>query len=172
MKSYYQVRLGKGGIHAAECLAGNFIGTDFQLNQDLTGHLPDEWRAFNKHFIPIFLAIHPDKSKIGAGLACGALWTVSKGIQKGDIVLCPDGSGSYRLGEVSTDYFYKPDENLPHRRGVQWFNGSIARADMTDALRNATGSIGRSRMSASSTSSFTRWRTCWSRPTTSALSQS
>lgn len=58
-----------------------------------------------RHFIPIFLAIHPDKSKIGAGLACGALWTVSKGIQKGDIVVCPDGSGLYWLAEVTTADF-------------------------------------------------------------------
>jgi hypothetical protein len=27
--------------------------------------------------------------------ACGALWTVYKGINVGDLVLCPDGAGSY-----------------------------------------------------------------------------
>jgi len=32
-------------------------------------------------FIPVFLAGHPDKTKIGAGLACGTLWTIAKGIQ-------------------------------------------------------------------------------------------
>lgn len=143
MTSYYQVRLGKGGNHSSECFAGGFIGTDFELNQDLTNHLPDEWRAFNKHFVPIFLELHPHKTKIGAGLACGALWTVSKGIRKGDIVICPDGTtGTYRLGEVIGDYSYKPGAILPHRRGVQWLSGTIARADMSDALRNATGSIG------------------------------
>ena len=48
----------------------------------------------SQQFIPVYLANNPAKTKIGAGLACGALWTVSKGILKGDIVLCPDGSGS------------------------------------------------------------------------------
>lgn len=98
--------LGKGSIHAEKCVAGNFIGADFDINQDLTGRLPEDWRPFNKEFTPIFLAGHPDKTKIGAGLACGMLWTISKGLLKEDMVLCPDGTGRYRVGEVSGDYYY------------------------------------------------------------------
>lgn len=142
MKNYYRVMLGRQSIHAAVCLAEDFIGADFEIPQDLTGDLPDDWRAFNKKFIPIFLSTHPDKTKIGAGLACGALWTVSKGIRKDDIVLCPDGSGSYRVGEVSGDYFYVPGGILPHRRPVHWLSVTISRADMSVALKNSTGSIG------------------------------
>ena len=108
MKSYYRVMLGPKSIHAEECFAGNFIGTDFDIKQDLTKRLPEEWRAFNKEFIPVYMAAHPDKTKISAGLACGALWTVSKGIQNGDVVLCPDGRGKYRVGEVSGNYYYEP----------------------------------------------------------------
>lgn len=142
MKSYYRVMLGQKSVHAEECFTGNFIGTDFGINQDLTKKLPDEWRAFNKEFIPVFLAAHPDKTKIGAGLACGALWTVSKGIQKGDIVLCPDGMGKYRVGEISGDYYYAPGKILFHRRPVTWLNVTIDRAVMSEALQNSTGSIG------------------------------
>ena len=134
--------LGQKSVHAEECFAGNFIGTDFGITQDLTNKLSDEWRAFNKEFIPIFLAAHPDKTKIGAGLACGALWTVSKGIQKGDVVLCPDGTGKYRVGEVSGGYFYEPGKILFHRRAVTWLNVTIDRTSMSEALRNSTGSIG------------------------------
>jgi restriction system protein len=141
-KGYYRVMLGQKSVYAAECFAGNFIGTDFGIDQDLTKKLPEEWRAFNQEFIPIYLAKHPDKTKIGAGLACGALWTVSKGIKKGDIVLCPDGSGHYRVGEVSGDYTFEPGKILFHRRPVRWLNVSIDRAAMTEALRNSTGSIG------------------------------
>src|ERR1035437_311501 len=82
MKNYYRVMLGKGSIYAEECFAGNFIGTDFGIAQDLTRNLPEEWRAFNREFIPIYLANHPDKTKIGAGWACGALWPFSKGIRR------------------------------------------------------------------------------------------
>ena len=131
MKSYYRVMLGQKSIYAPECFAHGFIGTDFDIDQDLTSKLPEEWRAFNKEFIPIYLSKHPDKSKIAAGLACGALWTVSKGIKKGDIVLCPDGSGQYRVGEVSGDYSYQPGKILFHRRPVNWLNVAIERSTMT-----------------------------------------
>jgi len=134
--------LGPKSIHAEECFAGNFIGTDFDIKQDLTKRLPEEWRAFNKEFIPVYMAAHPDKTKISAGLACGALWTVSKGIQNGDVVLCPDGRGKYRVGEVSGNYYYEPGKILFHRRPVNWLNVAIDRAAMSEALRNSTGSIG------------------------------
>jgi restriction system protein len=142
MKSYYRIMLGQTSVYADECFTGNFIGTDFGIKQDLTKKLPEEWRAFNREFIPVYLAAHPDKTKIGAGLSCGALWTVSKGIQKGDIVLCPDGLGKYRVGEVSGDYYYKPDKSLPHRRPVTWLNVAIDRTAMSEAMQNSTGSIG------------------------------
>jgi restriction system protein len=142
MKNYYRVMLGRKSIHAADCFSGSFIGTDFGINVDLSRKLPEEWREFNKQFIPIFLASHPDKTKIGAGLACGALWTVSKGIKRGDIVLCPDGTGSYRVGEVIGDYYFVAGQVLPHRRKVRWLETIIARSSMSESLQNSTGSIG------------------------------
>ena len=68
MKSYYRVMLGKGSAYAAECFTGGYIGVGFGINQDLSQQLPEQWRQFNKQFIPIYLASHPDKTKIGAGL--------------------------------------------------------------------------------------------------------
>lgn len=134
--------LGKGSRHAEECLAGGFIGAGWFGDTDLTGRLPDDWRTFNREFIPLYLANHPDKTKVGAGLACGQLWTVCKGLQRGDIVLCPDGSGSYRVAEVKGDYAFAPGSEIPHRRAVEWLNVSIPRSEMTEALQNSAGSIG------------------------------
>ncbi|MBK6357136.1 MAG: DUF91 domain-containing protein [Betaproteobacteria bacterium] len=142
MKNYYRVMLGRQSVHAATCLAGNFIGAHYGILQDLKPDLQDDWREFNKKFIPIYLSTHPEKTKIGAGLACGSLWTVSKGIAKGDIVLCPDGTGKYLVGEVTGDYYYTADAILPHRRPITWRDIAISRADMSDALRKSTGSIG------------------------------
>jgi len=142
MKSYYRVMLGQGSIHAAKCFAENWIGAGFLYDIDLTGKLPEEWRAFNKEFIPVWLKAHPDKTKIAAGLSCGNLWTVTKGLKDGDIVLCPDGEGRYRIGEVAGAYKYAGGDVLPHRRPVKWFSQTIDRADMSEALRNSTGSIG------------------------------
>lgn len=142
MKSYYRIMLGRKSLYAEECFAGNFIGVDFGIAQDLTGQLPEEWRAFNRRFIPVFLQGLPGKTRVAAGLACGMLWTVAKGVSKGDIVLCPDGDGAYRVGEIIGDYQYAPGQVLPHRRAVLWLKQAIDRSAMSEALRNSTGSTG------------------------------
>jgi restriction system protein len=142
MKKYYRIMLGQKSVHSAECLAGNYIGVDFGINQDLTSALSEDWRTFNQQFIPVYLGARPDKTRVAAGLACGFLWTVSMGLQEGDIVLCPDGQGRYSVGEVTGKYEYHPSTNLPHRRPVHWLSQKIDRADMGLELRNSTGSIG------------------------------
>ena len=142
MRNYYRIMLGAKSIHADECYKGNFIGADFDIKQDLSGKLPDNWRDFNSTFIPIYLENHPGKSRVSAGLSCGALWTVSKGINVGDIVLCPNGSGSYYIGEVLDTYSYHPAQTLPHRRPVKWYTNLLERSAMSDQLKNSTGSIG------------------------------
>ena len=135
--SYYRVMLGKSSQYAKECFDGGFIGADFGIVGDLTYKLPDEWRAFNKEFIPVVMAADPEKTKIGAGLSCGQLWTISKGIGIGDIVLCPEGSGVYRVGRVVSGYYYVEGQIVPHRRKVEWMT-SFARASMSEPLQNST----------------------------------
>jgi restriction system protein len=142
MRSYYRILLGHKHAHADECFRDGFIGTDFGIHQDLTDKLPEEWRGFNKEFIPIYQRANPEKSKVSAGLACGTLWTVSKGIQQGDIILSPDGTGKYRVGEVTGGYSYVPGGVLFHRRPVKWLNTSVERSSMSDALRHSAGSLG------------------------------
>ncbi len=134
--------LGRKSIHSQECRAKGFVGVDFAVQQDLTGDLPDEWRLFNKKFIPLYTERDNNKSKIGAGLACGAIWTVCKGMQQGDILLCPDGSGLYHVCEIAGEYQYAPGQTLPNRRAVRWFDRTIRRDDMSAGLKNSTGSIG------------------------------
>ena len=142
MKRYYRIMLGAKSIHADECYRETFIGGDFGIDTNLSGQLPDIWREFNQKFIPVWLSKNPGKSKVAAGLACGALWTIAKGIQLGDLVICPNGTGSYWVAEVTGNYQYAPDSVLPHRRAVRWYPLTIDRAAMSEALRNSTGSIG------------------------------
>lgn len=78
--NYYRVMLGKGSGYADQALQGNFIGADFGITRDLSDDLPDDWREFNRKSVPVYLAAHPGKTKVAAGLACGALWTVAKGL--------------------------------------------------------------------------------------------
>ena len=134
--------LGRKSVHADACYQGEFIGADYNIDTDLAGKLPENWREFNKAFIPVYQSRNPEKTKVAAGLACGMLHTVAKGIRKGDIVLCPNGSGSYYVGEVTGDYLYVPGEILPHRRKIQWYSKPIDRSEMSSALKNSTGSIG------------------------------
>lgn len=134
--------LGRSSCFADECILGSYVGADFDINEDLTGHLPEDWHEFNKKYIPVYLANRPDKSKTAAGLACGFLHTVCKQLKIGDVVLCPDGKGFYYVGTITGDYYYVPNTNLPHRRKVKWLNMKIKRSDMSKELQNSIGSIG------------------------------
>jgi restriction system protein len=142
MKSFYRVRLGRNFAHTDACFSGNFIGVDDDHFGDLTGQLPDDWRSFNRKWVPLMIARYPGMSKISAGLSCGTLWTVSKGINKEDVVLCPDGSGDYRMAEVTGDYLFVRGDVLPHRRPVRWLNIVVNRESMSEALRNSAGAPG------------------------------
>lgn len=133
---------GAKSTNAQQCFADGFIGVDYEIPMDFTGQLPDDWRDFNKKFIPVYLDGHPEKSKIAAGLACGFIWTVSKGLRQGDTVITPDGSGRYRAGEIVSDYYYFPEGPLPHRRKVNWFPQPFDRSDMSEDLRRSTNSTG------------------------------
>ena len=141
-RSYYRIMLGAKSIFAKECFEGDFFGGDWGMDFDLSGRLPEDWRVFNKEFNPIFLEKNPSKSKVAAGLACGMLYTICKDIKNSDLVLCPNGEGAYLVGEVIEDYYYAPGENLPHRRRVKWYPKTLDRSEMSQALRNSSGSIG------------------------------
>jgi restriction system protein len=142
MKNYYRIMLGQKSSFADECYKGSFIAAELIRNINLSNYLVDNWRDFNKKFIPVFLEQNPNKTKVSAGLACGMLWTIIKGIQIGDIVLCPDGKGSYYVGEVTSNYEYRNNEPYPHRRLVKWYTKTINREDMSQELKNSSGSIG------------------------------
>ena len=143
MKQYFKVMLGRKSCMAEECHQQGYIGTGFLHRIDLSNSLYDYWRDFNKKFIPQYIRENPDKSKVAAGLSCAYLWTICKGLRKGDIVLSPTGSkGELYVGEIQSDYYYVKNNDFPHRRRVKWYDVIIRRDDMSDALRNSSGAIG------------------------------
>ncbi|MEL6797913.1 MAG: hypothetical protein AAFO89_13970 [Planctomycetota bacterium] len=123
--THYRVRLGGGAMHAAACVRNGCIGVDFGLASDLTGHLTDELRPFNQQFVPILMQKFPKKTKVGGGLNRSSIWTVCKGIKVGDMVICPDGHGTFRVGEVAGGYSNHAEEPLPQRRPVRWLDRVI-----------------------------------------------
>lgn len=134
--------LGRSSSFADECRINGFIGANFDIDEDLTENLTDDWREFNKIYIPKFLAANPEKSKTAAGVSCSFLYTICKSLQIGDTILSPDGKGNYYVGSITSDYYYVSGEKLPHRRSVQWMNRSIKRNNMSEELRHSSGSIG------------------------------
>jgi restriction system protein len=142
MKKYNRIMAGRRSMHAEICFREGFIGVDYEIALDLADRLPERWQDFNMEFIPIYLKNHPDKSRIAAGLACGFIWTVSKGLKEGDIAITPDGKGCYRAGRISGPYFYAAGQILPHRRPVEWFNDPFERIEMSEELKRSTNSTG------------------------------
>lgn len=143
MSNYYKVMLGKGSSYAAQGYQDGFIGVDYEIPQNLSGELTDDWREFNKKFVPVYLANHPDKTRIAAGLACGALWTVCREIEVGDVVLSPSGeAGKVMVGDVTGPYSYHPGQVLPHRRSVKWRPEMLRRDEMSLELQNSSGGVG------------------------------
>ena len=140
--SYYRIMAGAKSVFAQEFLEGGFIAANWNIDQDLTHELPDDWREFNHRFIPVYLTALPEKSKISAGLACGMLHTLCKGVKQGDIVLTPRGDGHYLVGKVVSDYYYMPTGELSHRRKVEWFEQTLPRELMSQELKNSSGSVG------------------------------
>lgn len=142
MKRYNRVMLGKGSMYAKMCRNEGYIGADFDVYVDLSDSLYENWRDFNKKFIPVWMENVPGKSKTAAGLACGALWTIAKGLKTGDTIISPSGEGYYYVGTIASDYYYVPNTELPHRRKVNWLDKVIMRKDMSKDLQHSTGSIG------------------------------
>jgi len=142
MKKYNRVMLGRGAMFAKECRDNGYIGAHFDIDVDLSDSLYENWRDFNKKFIPLWMSNVPGKSTTSAGLACGFLWTIVKGLKIGDIVLCPSGEGYYYVGVIDSDYYYVPNAVLPHRRKVIWLDKVIDRKSMSKELKNSSGSIG------------------------------
>ena len=137
-KRFYKVMLGRKSSLADKCHEDGFIGTDFDVDQDLSAQLPDNWREFNQQWIEKLLP--QKKSRVSAGMAAGALWVVSKGIRQGDIVLCPTTvQGELIAGEVISDYEFVKGGPLHHRRRVRWFPGVIQRDGLSADLRGGLG---------------------------------
>lgn len=134
--------LGRKSCFAEDCRKNNYIGADFDVKGSIADKLYENWRQFNEEMIPVWMENNPDRSKVAAGLSCGYLWTICKGLKIGDTVLCPDGKGYYHVGTIAGDYVYVEGADLQHRRKVEWKDKMIARADMSERLRNSTGSIG------------------------------
>lgn len=126
--------MGKQGQYFEQCYNGNFIGVSFGIDKDLTNDLFDNWRDFNAIYVDHMIEEGISKSRIGAGVSCGAIWTLSKGIEKDAIVICPDLDGNFLPCKIVSNYCYEKGDDPYHRRKVEWFKNPIKRSDMSKPL--------------------------------------
>lgn len=142
MRQYNRLMLGKGGKYVDECLKGGFIGVDFIREMDMTNTPYGDETAWRKQLIKDYLEMFPEKSKGTARNSIGFLWTVCFGLKEGDVIIASDGHGNYHVGTIAGGYLFVKGTNLPHRRPVTWNNKVIKKINMSQKLRNSTGSIG------------------------------
>jgi restriction system protein len=137
MTYFVRVMLGEQSGHAQECFQDGVIGTDFELSNDLTKLLKDTWVDSKKDLTELYRKVRPDRSPVSVGLACGAIWTVSKGIPIGGNVISPTGQGTYAIGKVVSEYEFVPGNYLPHRRKVAWQSERIPASSFSPQLLKA-----------------------------------
>ena len=139
-RRFYKVMLGRGSSAAAEARKDGFVGADYNVDMDLSSQLTDDWRKFNEEWVPRFLELGRP-NRISAGSAAGQLWTITKGLQVGDLILSPTASNSGELyvGVVASDYHFRKGETLPHRRGVDWQSNTLKKSDCSGELRAGLG---------------------------------
>lgn len=138
---FFRVMAGKKSAYFDDCFKKGYIGVNFHVDVDLTNDLPENWKEFNKKYIPVYLEKNPGKAKVTAGLACAAIHTMSKSLKIGDYVLTHDGAGKYYFGKIVSDYKYYPERPLIHCRDVEWSPTPIERSEMSEELKNSTGAI-------------------------------
>ena len=137
---YFRIRLGEGAKYAQQCFDEGFIGGNWGFMDDLEDGLCEDWKEFNREFIPVFLKNHPEKNKRSAGLACGILHTICKGINIGDVIIspsgeiAPDGNRSFFVGKVIGEYYFDNGSELRHRRPVEWNKKTVLSNDMSGEL--------------------------------------
>ena len=66
-RAYYRIMLGKKSSYAQQCHEEKWFGGGWDISQDLTKELTDNWRDFNAKFVPVYLKANPGKSKSLSG---------------------------------------------------------------------------------------------------------
>jgi restriction system protein len=133
-KKYSRLRMGREGQYFEQCFKGNYIGVSYGIDKDLSNDLFDNWRDFNAIYVDHMIEREPEKSRVGAGLNCGVMWTLCKGIEKDAIVICPDLDGNFLPCRIVSNYYYQKGDDPYHRRKVEWFRNPIKRSDMSKPL--------------------------------------
>ena len=136
---YYKIHLGSKNSLAKIGLEESIIGLDYDM-PDLTLLVEDP--NIKEKLNPIYVETHPNVTKMQIASGIGAIYRFIKIIEVSDIVLLPLGDGTYRIGEVTGEYYYASNyESIPHRRTVRWY-ATLTKDIFSESLKNTLGAIG------------------------------
>lgn len=133
-KVMWMVRAGEGADYVEDFLKEKFVGIGWKLVGDLTSIKDAEQvkEKLRKHYP------HFKDGKII--ISAATLFKFRQDFQIGQLVLTYDPNQRlYWIGEISSEYQYKPNENMPHVRSVSW-KKSISRDVLSTKSKNSLGS--------------------------------
>ena len=131
---FKRLRTGRTHQWFKEFKNNDYVGVSYGLKTDISADLFENWRDFNKKYIDKVIELSGGiKSRVGAGLNCGVIWTLSKGVEIGNIILCQDEDKNYHACRVTSQYFFSEQEPH-HRRKVEWIGEVISPNDLSSDL--------------------------------------
>ena len=144
MKSYWSISAGSPDA-LRYALEDEVFGVGYNFKEDLDAY-SSEWSDFKGPAKEKLRAEFPDKKPVGIGLLAGQLWSLSKVMKEGDIVLLSDSREYgqhgivYRLGVIESSYEYKSDDRFfIHQRKINWTGETLHRRALSKELQNSLG---------------------------------
>jgi restriction system protein len=140
MKKYYKVMLGQAHSLAQDAYTNGYIGVNYGFENDLSSYVETNRDTFRTYAKKMFLEREPERSNISIGLSTGTVWTLIHDMKQGDVIISPNGQGSYYIGIITSPYIYVPDQNYNHHRKVEWVK-TIHRDELSGSLIKSLNSM-------------------------------
>ncbi len=117
---YYKIHLGHQNSYTTLGIEGGFIGIGYEM-PDLSSfdsNQPD----FKEKLKEIYITANPTLTRMQIASAVGNVYRFIKVFSIGDVVLTPLGDGTYKVGKISSEYYFAGEaEPIAQRRKVEWF---------------------------------------------------
>ena len=115
----------------------DFVGVSYGLDIDISHNLLPNWKDFNRIYIDeVINRSNEPKSRVAAGLNCGVIWTLSKGLEINDVLMCQDKEKNYHFCKITSEYFYS-HEVPHHRRKIEWIDRKVSAEEFSSDLRKS-----------------------------------
>lgn len=132
--------LGQAHSLAQDAYINGYIGVNYGFENDLSSYVETDRDTFRSYAKEMFLEKEPERSNISIGLSTGTVWTLIHDMKQGDIIISPNGQGSYYIGIITSPYIYVSDQHYNHQRKVEWIK-TIHRDELSESLIKSLNSM-------------------------------